>query len=140
MKLAFVHVLLLLLATAPSLASDEATSIPTCRSGNADGTCALYEVSLVQLIADPEKYDGKQVQVSGFIHLEFEGNGLYLHRDDFKFRIPQNGVWVDMRVGANFKGCQNSYVSIRGTFVAADHGHLGVWSGAIRDIDSCQPL
>jgi hypothetical protein len=35
-------------------------------------------VSLIQLIANPEKYDGKQVAVVGFLRLEFEGNALYL--------------------------------------------------------------
>jgi len=41
------------------------------------------DVSVVQLIANPQQYDGKQVRLIAFLNLEFEGNALYLHREDF---------------------------------------------------------
>jgi hypothetical protein len=53
------------------------------------------EVSMVQLIANPKDYDGKVVRVVGFMKLEFEGNGIYLHRDDYKNNIFKNGLWID---------------------------------------------
>jgi hypothetical protein len=46
-------------------------------------------VSLVRLMATPEKYDGKAVQVVGFLRLEFEGNGLYLHQEDYEHGITK---------------------------------------------------
>ena len=51
-------------------------------------------VSLIQLIANPEKYDGKQVQVVGFLRLEFEGNALYLHEDDYTNNLYGNAVGI----------------------------------------------
>ena len=33
------------------------------------------DVSLIQLIANPQMFDGKLVRVIGFLRLEFEGNG-----------------------------------------------------------------
>jgi len=54
------------------------------------------EISLLQLIATPERYDGKLVAVTGFLCLEFEGNILYLHEEDYKQKIPKNGVRVEM--------------------------------------------
>ena len=39
-----------------------------------------YSVSLIRLIANPEKYHGKKIQVTGYINLEFEGDAIYLHK------------------------------------------------------------
>jgi hypothetical protein len=58
-------------------------------------------VSLIQLIANPERYNGKPVRLIGFLRLEFEGDALYLHREDYERGLP-NGIWVDegiFRVG-----------------------------------------
>ena len=40
------------------------------------------DVSMVQLLATPEKYDGKLVRVIGVGNLEFEGNYLSLNKED----------------------------------------------------------
>src|SRR3984885_10517237 len=52
-------------------------------------------VTLVQLIANPEKFDGKLIRVIGFLRLAHEGNVLYLHREDYENAILGNGIWVD---------------------------------------------
>src|SRR5690349_6313687 len=53
------------------------------------------DVSLIQLIARPADFDKKMVRVIGFCHLEFEGNGLFVHRQDFEQSISKNGLWLD---------------------------------------------
>src|SRR5437870_2929981 len=53
------------------------------------------DVSMVQLIATPEKFDGRFVHVFGFLNLEFEGDALYLHREDFVHGLDRNAVWVN---------------------------------------------
>ncbi len=50
------------------------------------------DVTLVQLIANPEKFDGKSIRVIGFLRLEFEGNVLYLHREDYEHAILGDGM------------------------------------------------
>jgi hypothetical protein len=37
---------------------------------------------MIELIANTEKFDGKRVFVSGFVHFEFEGNALYFHEEE----------------------------------------------------------
>lgn len=54
------------------------------------------DVSLIQLLANPQAYDGKIVRIIGFIHLEFEGNVIYLHEDDFRYGLTKNGLWIDL--------------------------------------------
>src|SRR5689334_5615455 len=59
------------------------------------GRCLIYEPSIIQLIARPELYDGKLVRVIGFIHFEFEGDGIYVHKEDWEHHIYDNGLWVE---------------------------------------------
>jgi hypothetical protein len=54
------------------------------------------DVTLVQLIANPEKFDGKLIRVIGFLRPKFEGNVLYLHREDYEYGILGDGIWVDV--------------------------------------------
>ncbi len=98
------------------------------------------DVSLIQLIANPNTYDQKIVRVIGFVRLEFEGNAIYLHQDDYKHGISKNGLWLnatdDMRKKtADF---DQKYLLLEGTFNAKKMGHMGLFSGSIQQITRCQ--
>jgi len=97
-------------------------------------------VTLVQLIANPEKFDGKLVRVIGFLRLEFEGDVLYLHREDYENAIFGDGIWVDATPAMmKQKATLNmNYVLLEGIFSSSDRGHMGMWSGAIRQIHRAQ--
>lgn len=98
-------------------------------------------VSIVQLIANPERYDGQRVQVIGFLRLEFEGDGIYLNREDYEQGIPQNGVSVQRPNGITKEqtdAVNMHYVICLGTFAAAPRGHFGLWSGTIKNIERLQ--
>ena len=49
-------------------------------------------VSLVRLLADPEKYDGKPVFVDGIMHHTFEDDTLYLDREMADMGLKVNGI------------------------------------------------
>ncbi len=51
--------------------------------------------SLISIIANPERYDGKKIQVNGFLHLEYEDYGLYLSKEDADFLRMENSLQVD---------------------------------------------
>jgi uncharacterized lipoprotein NlpE involved in copper resistance len=97
-----------------------------------------YTLSLVNLIATPEKYHGKKVQIIGYINIEFEGNGIYLHKEDYDSSICSNGFWVsineNIRKKINEEKLNKSYVLIEGTFNMNQRGHMGLWSGEIEKI------
>ena len=104
------------------------------------GHCLTYEPSIIQLIARPELYDGKPVRVMGYVHLEFEGNGIYVHKEDRDHLLFHNGLWVEFKIGFMPSAqCQDRYVVLEGVFRASDRGHMGMWSGAIVDITRCDP-
>jgi hypothetical protein len=93
---------------------------------------ATSDVSLLQLIATPAAYDRKAVRVIGFCHLEFEGNGLYLHREDFDRAISKNAIWID--APRDKAALSDQYVLIEATFDAGNNGHMGAFSGRLKDI------
>jgi hypothetical protein len=94
-----------------------------------------HAVSLVQLIATPEKYQGKPVQVFGFMRLEHEGTAIYLHREDYENSLYKNGLWLTNVDTADHHAKHNlKWVLLEGTFDGTAHGHLGLWSGTIKDI------
>ena len=53
------------------------------------------DATLAQLIAKPQAYQGKVVRVAGYLHLEFEGNGLYPNKADSEHYRTAKGVWLD---------------------------------------------
>jgi hypothetical protein len=95
-------------------------------------------VSLISLIANPQKFSGQKVRVIGYLHLEFESNGLYLNKDDFKNGISKNAIWIEMGP----KHPENSplskfidhYVLMEGTFDDKNQGHMGMMTGSLKDI------
>src|SRR6188472_601053 len=54
----------------------------------------LIRTSIVSLLATPERYAGKTVRVHGFVRLEFEGDAIYLHKEDFDQRLTSNAIWL----------------------------------------------
>jgi hypothetical protein len=94
------------------------------------------EVSLLQLIATPEKYNGKNISVVGFLRVEFEGNALYLHQEDYEQRIHKNSVWLGFEPKAieEAKSLSMHYVFLVGTFDSVDKGHRAMFSGSIKQI------
>jgi hypothetical protein len=95
------------------------------------------EVSIVRLIATPERYDGKTIRLIGYLHLEFEGNAIYLHREDFDRGIFEDSVWINLPNDINpgqRKAVNDHYVICTAKFVAGRHGHMGMFAGELEDV------
>lgn len=94
----------------------------------------VYEMSEIgDLIAEPTRFDGKAIKVSGFYHHSFEHQAIYPTpvTDDFS-----RGVWV---LDAD-DALKDQRVILRGVYVAGSKneaggwpggGHLGQWPGSI---------
>lgn len=83
----------------------------------------LRDVSLVSLLACPERYDGNLVRVSGFLHDKFEDHSLYLSKDDADYAITPNSVFVSYSktlktepVGFPLSQFDGAYVVVEGRF------------------------
>jgi len=97
----------------------------------------VQDVSILQLIANPQAYDGNRVRFIGFLRIEFEGDAIYLHREDFEYAITQNAVWIDIprEMTKQEKQLVNmQYVVCAGLFQGSKHGHMGMFSGEVTDV------
>jgi hypothetical protein len=139
-RLVLLPCLLLAGCTAQAQREDPYPPASRCEQTAAmTGACTLYGVSLVELIANPSTYDGLRVRVIGWVNLEFEGDAIYLHREDYTHALTKNGLWVSFGRDVPRPACSGGYALIEGRFDARHTGHMGLWSGAIVDIDRCMP-
>ena len=97
------------------------------------------DVAVIQLIATPERFEGRRVHVVGYLYQEFEGSGLYAHQEDFERSLYRNGLWINVaRCGYPGKPSINdAYVLVEGEFTGKEHGHMGLWSGSLSNVTRC---
>lgn len=102
-------------------------------------------VSMIQLLASPEHFEGRRVQVQGFCRLESEDRALYLNHDDAEYVNIANSIWLEGNQLSIANGPwvdpsqtghsrDEGFVIVEGTFTAKEHGHLGLSPAAIRNI------
>jgi hypothetical protein len=96
----------------------------------------IRDVSVMALVVTPEKFDGSLIRTVDFLRLEFEGDSIYLNREDSEHRISKNGLWImaDDIPDARKKDLNNKYVLVEGLFSARILGHMGAYSGAITNV------
>jgi hypothetical protein len=120
--------------------SDSAQLARSCEQEDESHRCTLWGPSLIALIARPELYDGRRVRTVGFVHFEFEGNTLYVSREDYDNAIAKNGLWIDPPPGFQSSNGvaraqpNDRYVIVEATFSAQRQGHMGMSSGALEHV------
>jgi hypothetical protein len=93
-------------------------------------------VTMQQLLAEPQRFEGQRVRTTGFLRLEFEANALYPTRDDFNNAAMEHAVWLDLsnaqlrRLGK----LNNGHVVVEGEFSVQYKGHGGKWLGVLRHV------
>ena len=97
-------------------------------------------VSIINLIATPEKYHNKLVRVIGVGRIEFEGNTLYLSKDDYLYGVHKNAIWISVNYKAlnttekELEKWNGKYVILEGIFNKKNTGHMNMFSGSIENI------
>lgn len=138
-----------------ALASAEAGAVEhdaAIRSSSSDGIGAvdsghdeseLEYVSLIELLGAPERFRDHRVRLVGYVNLEFEGNAVYLHKEDFENALTKNALWLDLgdtRVDPKFlKSGVHGYCVVEGEFWPDSHGHFSSFGGAIGKITRLAP-
>ena len=104
----------------------------------------VESVSLMQLIMNPEEYHGKLVRVIGVSRIEFEGDSIWFTKEHYKHNVYINSLWIDPDYDAlgdtrqQLEQLNGKYVLIEGVFNKDNHGHMGMYSGAIEKITRFQ--
>ena len=113
-------------------------------------TCAVsanqpMKVSIINLISTPEKYNGKEVLLDGFLHFKLEDSVLYLSKDHADRLMGKEGVWVDYssnieltpKTELGIQHFDGKWVTLVGKFIYEDergNGHFGLNSGRLDDV------
>ncbi len=101
--------------------------------GKTNGTLGIVDVSIINLIAMPEIYNGKNVRVHGVLNIEFETEYLFLTADDRRFLNIQNAIGLTIygdkstleALGGDYdRLCMisGSYCTIEGVFWHSEDG------------------
>ena len=105
-----------------------------------------YEsISLINLIATPERYEKKKVVVSGWINLNLEDMTLCLAKV-----VPSGKecVWIELEDGnmeafkkrlSQWQQHDGKLVVVHGVFNKENQGHFGGSSGALEKIERITP-
>lgn len=98
--------------------------------GTASAETPAVPISVVQLLAQPDRFDGKLIRTIGYASFSFEETALFLTELDAKHKVYTNGLWLDTSKLSS-ELLHEGYVLVEGTFDAKDRGHLGSWAGSI---------
>jgi hypothetical protein len=108
-------------------------------------------ISMVALLANPGTYQDVRVTATGYLHVQFEDNGLYLSKTDADYLISDNALWIEFADSVRMlpldpAGHKNSpltleyfnnkYVRLTGTFDMHGRGHMGVFQGELRQVNA----
>ncbi len=105
------------------------------------------DISIIQLIANPTKYNGFKVSISGYMHIKFEDCAIYLSKTDADYLNGSNALWVSFsdnintttinsknKKTLNYFDCK--YVRITGVFNMNKKGHMGMFAGTIEFVEN----
>ncbi|MBE6711892.1 MAG: hypothetical protein E7580_00065 [Ruminococcaceae bacterium] len=98
------------------------------------------DITVMQLVSDPEKYDGKLVRITGFCFLEYnEGDhGIFASQNDY-YGQTGNAVQIKYETNSHFAGTfGGGYVLAEGVFDRSDRGEKDTFCGVLKNIRRCE--
>ena len=118
-------------------------TIALAASGEDHSRTEPLSVSLVSLIATPERYDGKYVRVLGVAYLDskYSINAIYLTREDKSKANAANGIFLYLSSsGQKTDRLNNRFVVVQGVFRSDEKGHLHIFPGSLVDVDRLEAV
>ena len=97
----------------------------------------ISEVSIQELVAAPDKFNGAHVRVIAPCLIEFEGSALYATEEAQEARAAHQAVWLQLNwpLLSERRALNGKYVLVEGQFVSGLRG-LESFQGAIIDVMS----
>ncbi len=95
-----------------------------------NNTDDVERVSIINLIATPEKYNSIAISVDGYLVDEFENTRLYLDSESATLRMYENGValFLDSTIThKDIEAYHKSYVRLEGVFHCSPNKFLPNW-------------
>src|SRR5437879_5067655 len=97
--------------------------------------------SIVRLLAHPDQYEGKEVEVIGHYTSGQELRSVFLHSEDARSGNTQSAIWIDFTESATNglvdTKTKSGPVMVIGTFHHVPRegvGHMGMWPGELKKV------
>ncbi|MEQ1690457.1 MAG: hypothetical protein ABMA00_04180 [Gemmatimonas sp.] len=80
----------------PAITGERPLSLDSLRCVQTDtmNRCALYGVSIYELVTQPREWHGRRVRVIGYAHFHDEENELFASAEDWRRNISANAVRI----------------------------------------------
>jgi hypothetical protein len=100
----------------------------------------VSEVSIQELVAAPDKFNGAHVRVIAPCLIEFEGSALYATEEARGAHAADQAVWMQLNwpLLSERRALNGKYVLVEGQFVSALRGQER-FQGAIVDVTRLEP-
>ena len=101
--------------------------------------------SMVALLSNPERYDGKIIQTEGVLLIAFESDSIWLSKEHLRAGVVANSIGIvppykDQEFYAGMRRLTGTYVLIEGRFHKGNRREIGAPRGAIKEITRVIPL
>lgn len=98
----------------------------------------VVDVSMIDLIATPERYHGVKVRLVAVGNLDFEGNCISASKEAWE-NYTNDRIWIELGEqlaphGERLRRYNGEYVIIEGVFDMYDKGHFAMFQGALHDV------
>lgn len=95
------------------------------------------KVSIIEVIANLKKFDGKQIVLKGYLVFDSEKTAIYLSKEDYLYGITKNAIYIyrgsnfsnELESSGKWKG--QGYAQVEGIFSTALNGHNENYSGSL---------
>jgi len=92
--------------------------------------------SMINLIATPEKYDGKRIRTQGFAQIGLKSGAIYLSSEDEKHQVGINGIQLVLEGPVRSEHLKErtdlKWVLVEGVYHRKEEGLF--WAGYINEI------
>ena len=100
-------------------------------------------VTLGEMMAHPDNYDGKRVSVTGYYRGEFEGSSFCPDEKADAAGRYGDCLWLgEPSTFADHKDIQfvnDAWIKVEGVFFKGPGGHMSMWSGELQRLTLMQP-
>jgi hypothetical protein len=94
--------------------------------------------SLIAVIANPDSFREKSVELQGYLVMEFEHHALYLNKESATVGLSANGVWLDLEDNPELlqvaSGLTGKFVGVVGTLDPGSKGPRALFAGRVAGI------
>ena len=91
-------------------------------------------VSMIQILADPEKYDGKRIRFVGYLVDEFECHAVFLSQESYVHLIMEQSIFLSHDFGKHRGLVHKRYCQVEGTYKAVPKGYMQANNGSLEDV------